>query len=70
MTVAQLMERLSKLNPNMEVMILDGHNGGGHPREINLGPKVEQITTPDMEAVAECEERLGEEIVILGYGNY
>lgn len=70
MTVAQLIERLSKLDPGLEVMILDGFNGGGCPRELNLGPMIQQIESSDVEDSVDCEERLGESIVVIGYGCY
>lgn len=70
MTVAELIARLSKLDPNMEVMILDSHNGGGCHRELNFGPTVQTITDRDAEETADCEERSGESVVTLGFGCY
>jgi hypothetical protein len=43
MKVGELIKELGKFLPEQEVMILDGYNGGGVPREINLGPHI-QIT--------------------------
>ena len=44
MKVGQLIKALQALNPEMEAMILDGFNGGGTPRTINLGPSLRKIT--------------------------
>lgn len=77
MKVADLIKELSALDPNMEVAILDGFNGGGQPRCINFGP-----TTWDKETLEEMAEfddlpdysdlsvKEGTEIVVMGYGCY
>ena len=70
MTVAELIKRLSEFRPDMEVMILDGFNGGGHPREINLGPTTRVITPVDDDQCADCEGRTGEFVITMGYGSY
>lgn len=77
MTVQQLIEKLQRFNPSLEVAILDGFNGGGNPRAINLGPHIESDreaqemgydkTDRDYEDLATFQ---GNEIVILGYGCY
>lgn len=58
------------VNPEKEVMILDGFNGGGSPRTINLGPSVYSITQLDADETGDCEDRVGEEIIRLGFGCY
>jgi len=42
MKVSELIKQLSKFSPDLEVVILDGFNGGGQPRQINLGPYEEE----------------------------
>ena len=56
--------------PNIEIMILDGFNGGGYPREINLGPITQTITEEDANESGDCEEMVGEDVLIMGYGFY
>jgi hypothetical protein len=70
MTVADLIERLRKVRQDAEIMILDGFNGGGEPREINLGPTTVVITRSNANAAADCEELVGQKVIILGYGCY
>lgn len=70
MKASDLIARLTKLDPSAEVMILDGHNGGGEPREINLGPSQRVITQANADDGADCEGRVGETIFTLGYGCY
>lgn len=70
MNVSELIEQLKKFDGDMEVMILDGFNGGGCPREINLGPSTSKITLWNAGESADCEGRAGEKIVRLGYGCY
>ena len=70
MTVEELIKRLKIFNPKFEIMILDGFNGGGSPREINLGPNELIINKTDCEQACDCEDREGEKVVIIGYGCY
>jgi hypothetical protein len=35
--------------PDTELMVLDGFNGGGFQREVNLGPTSRTITEEDAE---------------------
>jgi hypothetical protein len=70
MTAAQLMERLAKLPPNREVMILDGENGGGVPRSITLSPTDRIITKTDSDDTSDCEGKVGMGVTIIGYGCY
>ncbi len=65
-----MIKRLSDYPKNMQVMILDGFNGGGFPREINLGPFDRKIKKIDAEEVADCEEIIGKKVVVMGYGCY
>jgi hypothetical protein len=56
--------------PNQELMILDGFNGGGCPREINLGPMEHKVSNFD---VLECDDSvnfIGKNILVIGYGCY
>lgn len=70
MTNKDLIARLAALDPNAEVMILDGPNGSGSPRDLNLGPTTRTITEADAEETSDCEERVGEEVIILGFACY
>ncbi len=70
MTVCELIIELLKFNMNTEVMILDGFNGGGYPRTVNLGPTTWEITDAHELDCADCEERAGEVVVVLGFGCY
>lgn len=71
MTVRELIEQLSELRPDCQVMILDGFNGGGDPRTINLGPTAQPITKEDIENNADCEEiPEGEAVYVIGFGCY
>jgi hypothetical protein len=56
-------------SPDMDVMILDGFNGGGTPRELNL-VTVKVITEDHAEVTADCEDRIDEQVLVLGFGNY
>jgi hypothetical protein len=70
MTVSELISELSQYDPSLEVMILDGFNGSGTPREINLGPVTQLISEEDGQESADCEWMVGDEVVIMGYGCY
>jgi len=77
MKVKDLIEKLSRFNPEMEVVILDGFNGGGDPRTINFGPYVwdqkelnerkEWNISPDY---SDLNVTNGTPIVVMGYGCY
>ena len=71
MDVKQLIEHLSKYEEKTQVMILDGFNGGGNKRDINLTPtNLRTITKEDAEESPDCEGRVGEQVIIIGYGCY
>lgn len=70
MTVKELIKILQLKNQDMEVMILDGNNGGGVPRSLNLGPTHRFITEANHKESADCENRMGEPIIVLGFGSY
>lgn len=73
MKLSDLIERLQKLQRQQgdtDVMVLDGHNGGGSLRDINLGPVFKNIRPKDAEATGDCEDRVGERVVALGFGCY
>lgn len=70
MKIHELITELSGYDQNMEVMILDGFNGGGEPREINLGPTTRTITKANADEGADCEGHVGEKVVVMGYGCY
>lgn len=68
MRVSELIERLRNCPQNHEIMILDGFNGGGDPREIHFGPCGKEITEEQAEFVVDCEGKSGRRITVLGYG--
>jgi len=71
MDVKQLIEHLSKFDKKTEVMILDGFNGGGNKRDINLTPtNLRTITKEDAEQCGDCEGRVGDKVIVIGYGCY
>lgn len=70
MKVKQLIDILLKLNPDIDLMILDRPNGGGYPREINLGPTDYKIDKQDEDWSLDCKGRIGEKIKIIGFGCY
>lgn len=70
MTVEELRNRLVHYHPETEVMILDGFNGGGEPREINLGPTLQTITEENADNGADCEGKVGKKVLVIGYGCY
>lgn len=77
MKISELVAKLSKYNPDMEVVILDGFNGGGQPRTINLGPcewddeTLEEMAEMDVEPdYSDIDSKPGTPIVIMGYGCY
>jgi len=57
------------VDPDAEIMILDGFNGGGHPREINL-VSTHTVTEDDANEAADCEEIVGQTVAVIGYGCY
>jgi hypothetical protein len=70
MTKAELLKRLASYPDDSEVMILDGFEGGGFPREINLGPTTRIVGEGDSDETSDCEGIVGKTVVVLGYGNY
>lgn len=70
MIVDQLIAQLAEYPSGTEVMILDGFNGGGEPREINLGPHTRKITKKNADESADCEGKVGKTVIVLGYGCY
>lgn len=70
MKVSEMINRLSKIDPQMEVMILDLFNAQGNPRTINFGPKERVINEKNAHEAADCEGRVGEKVMVIGYGCY
>ena len=71
MNVKELILHLSKFDENTRVMILDGFNGGGNKRDINLTPSdLDTITNEDAEMCCDCEDIINEKVIILGFGCY
>jgi hypothetical protein len=71
MLVKELIAALQKLDQDKEVMILDGFNGGGFPREINLSPQKHRIAADDIKSCGDCEYfEVGKTVIAMGYGCY
>jgi hypothetical protein len=77
MNVGELIAQLQRLNPNTEVAVLDGFNGGGQPRALNFGPALwdeetlEEMADFDMPPdYSDLKSMPGMPIVVLGYGCY
>lgn len=70
MTVQELITYLSQHPPEMPVMILEGFNGNGVPRTINVGPKTVLVTQADENDTSDCEGLVGQTVCALGYGSY
>ena len=71
MKVKELIEKLSKPNQDAQIMILDGSNGGGVPRTINLGPNIATINKYVQLECYDCEDlKIGTEVYVIGYGCY
>ena len=70
LTVGDMIQKLGKFNKELPFMILDSYNGGGYPRETNLGPILRTITTEDSDNSADCEDLEGRPVVTVGFGCY
>lgn len=73
MNIGDLISRLEakrKELGDVEVMVLDSFNGGGHPRTLNLGPSVRTLTEANAEDNGDCEDRVGEKVLVVGFGSY
>lgn len=74
MTKQELIEQLNAIEGNPEIAILDGFNGGGVPRTINLGPLLFSgipAYPGDKQAdYADIESAPGTPIILMGYGCY
>lgn len=70
MKIGELIQRLSHFSIHDEIMILDSFNGGGFPREINLGPNTRIITQEDSDECVDCEDIVGKQVAYIGYGCY
>jgi len=70
MKKSELIKALEAIEGDPVIMILDGFNGGGEPRDINLGPSEREITDQNAADGADCEGRQGESVVVMGYGCY
>lgn len=69
MTKAQIIARLAEYPDDQEIMILDSFNGAGIPREINL-ISTRAITIKNAEETVDCEDIVGQEVIVLGFGCY
>lgn len=56
--------------PNHELTILDGFNGGGVPRTINLGPHVRNLNEQHMNCDTDDIETQSGDVIVIGFGCY
>jgi hypothetical protein len=74
MTLNEMIEQLTAFQRagfgEKKVMVLDSHNGGGSPRDVNLGPNIHTVTFQEAEETADCEDVMGEHVIIMGFGCY
>ena len=72
MTKDELIGRLNAIEGNPEVCILDGFNGGGEPRTINLGPHLTKMKpTPFVTYDDSDIDTDGDgSVIMMGYGCY
>ena len=71
MSVSELIQHLSKFDGDLEVMLLDGFNAQGNKRSITFAPAgLREITLQDEEESGDCEDKIGNKVVILGFGYY
>lgn len=70
MTKIELIASLIDVPDDTQIMILDGFNGGGSPREINLGPALRLITAREADETGDCEDLVGKLVIVFGFGCY
>jgi hypothetical protein len=70
MKVKQLKEWLDTLPEDKEIMIMDGFDGGGTPREINLLKASLFIEEDWVDHCNDCDGLLNEDVAVMGYGCY
>ena len=71
MYISELVKKLNKIKRecgDIEVTILDGFNGCGQPRTINMGPFEEFAS--EHEETEDIETQGDTNIVIMGCGSY
>lgn len=56
--------------PDFEVAILDGFNGGGEPRTINLGPSIRDVNRQYNTLCTDDIQTKTGSIVVIGFGSY
>ena len=63
--------RLLSFEPDYdaEVMLLDGFNGGGTPRTINMHAHM-RIGASEAKDSVDCEGLEGKDVLVLGFGCY
>jgi hypothetical protein len=69
-TVQELINQLSKYPKDTQVMLLDGHNGGGCLRTLNFGPVEKEVMAQNVRDSVDCEGLEGTTVVVMGYGCY
>lgn len=70
MKLSDFLEMTSGCPLDMELMCLDGSNGGGQLRTLNLTPSMVTITKEDAAESGDCEDLVGKTVLRIGYGCY
>ncbi len=77
MLVKDMIARLEKFDPELEMTVLDGFNGGGQSRTINFGPRIfdpadkeHTFDGDENQNYEDVETAPGQKIVMMGYGFY
>ncbi len=71
MTVRELIQKLLLVQDHdLKVMVMDGNNACGFLRDLNCGPVKAKIRPDDQLMTADCENRVGESVIAIGYGCY
>ncbi len=64
-----ILQKIPAEDRSRPLMILDGFNGGGNPREINLVTN-RVVEESDAQDCGDCEDLVGQKVMVLGYGFY
>ena len=68
MKVRDLIAKLQQYDPNLDVAVYDGGSCVGHLSVQSVHET--RITDDDAANIGECEGRVGETVVSLGFGSY
>lgn len=64
------LQRLVETRGDLEVTILDGFNGGGDPRTVNLGPAVRDLDDPHVRLDCDDINTQHGHVIVMAFGCY